>query len=121
MGDKDHSHFMERSKLFLRMTNESHKFLTWRSNVSVSSSHLKIKWLSLLFLVYYLLGFNNKACFSLKFCHKSPHAFSCKRHFYFSPFFEKKEVIFDSVLSCCVSLCIFKETNQQKYFTFPLS
>lgn len=68
------------------MTNEPNKFLTQRSKLSTSPSYLKIKWLSLLFLVHYLLDFNKEAGFSLKFGHKPPPILwlsPCKRHFQF--------------------------------------
>ena len=82
------------------MTNEPNKFLSQRSKLSISPTYLKIKWLSLLFLVYYLLDFNEEACFSLKFCHKPPHTVlsPCKRHFQFLLLF-LEEVIFGSFLS----------------------
>lgn len=101
------------------MTNEPNKFLTQRSKLSTSPSYLKIKWLSLLFLVYYLLDFNKEACFSLKFGHKPPHTVlsPCKRHFQFLLLF-LEEVIFGSFLSYCQSLQVFKETTKQNYFPF---
>lgn len=105
------------------MTNEPNKFLTQRSNLTASPSHLKLKWLSLLFLVYYLLDFNKEACFSLKFCHKLPHTvpFPCKRHFQFLPPFLKKEVIFVSFLAASLSKSNLKKpTNRTTSFSLCL-
>ena len=92
--------------------------------ICISSSHLKIKWLSPLFLVYYLLDFNKEACFSSKFCHKLPHTvpLSCKRHFQFFPSLLKKEVIFSFLLSCCqcLSVSLKKLTNRPISFSLCL-
>ena len=108
------------------MTNEPNKFLTQRSKLSISPSYLKMKWLSLLFLVYYLLDFNKEAFFSLKFCHKPPHTVlsPCKRHFQFLLLF-LEEVIFGSLSKSLkkppnrtISLFILKEIFNKYFFFF---